>query len=67
MSIVLRPVQAVLAAQIAAAVVLDSTDRTARTAGRPDGSVRVGETTFAAVIQAMVARARRESAAAAGV
>ncbi len=67
MSIVLRPVRPILAAQIAAAVVLDSTDRTARTAGRPDGSVRVGETTFAAVIQAMVARARRESAAAAGV
>jgi uncharacterized protein YbjT (DUF2867 family) len=61
MAIALRPFKPVLADQIAAAVVLDTTDRTARTQGRALGAVRVGYTTFDAVIQAMVASAANGS------
>lgn len=67
MSIVLGPVKPILAEQIAAAVVLDTTDRAARTAGRPAGTIRVGGTTFAEVIRASVARAGQEQAVTAGV
>lgn len=56
MSVALRAFKPVLADQVAAAVVLDTTDRTARTAAPPSGTTRVGTTTFTAVIHAMVAR-----------
>lgn len=55
MAVALRPFKPVLADQIAAAVVLDTTDRTARIAGRAPGTVRMGATTFDAVIRGMVA------------
>jgi uncharacterized protein YbjT (DUF2867 family) len=66
MALAMRPVQPVLAAQIAAAVVLDTTDRTARPAGRDPAAFHVGATTFDQVIAAFVARsaARTEAPAA---
>jgi uncharacterized protein YbjT (DUF2867 family) len=57
MSLALRPVKPVLAEQIAAAVVLDTTNRRARTAGRDPATIHHGATTFAEVIRALVASA----------
>jgi uncharacterized protein YbjT (DUF2867 family) len=55
MAVALRPLRPVLADQAAAAVVLDTTDRTAR-AAIAGPTLRRGATTFDAVIRAMVAR-----------
>jgi uncharacterized protein YbjT (DUF2867 family) len=62
MAVTLRPLKPVLADQIAAAVVLDTTDRTAPVTGSSTDTVRVGATTFDAVIRAMVASDRNVTA-----
>lgn len=64
LSIVLRPLRPVLADQIAAAIVLDTIDRTARPGpGDTDASTRRGATTFDTVIRSMVAAGRGAEAA----
>lgn len=55
MAVGLRPFKPILAAQVAAAVVLDTTDRTARDAAPDPASVRRGSTTFETVIAGFVA------------
>ena len=54
MAILLRPVKPVLADQVAAAIVLDTTDRTASNAGDRGRNWLRASTTYAAVIDAMV-------------
>src|SRR4051794_18891875 len=54
MAVVLRPFKPILAAQVAAAVVLDTTDRTARDAAPEPASTRRGTTTFETVIAGFV-------------
>ncbi len=66
MAIALRPIRPVLADQVAAAIVLDTTDRRARVAGGDPATVRIAATTFEQVIAAMVARAHDTMPAAAG-
>lgn len=56
MALALRPVKPVIAAQIAAAVILDTTDRTARAAGRDPSTLHRGATSFQTVIAAFVAQ-----------
>jgi uncharacterized protein YbjT (DUF2867 family) len=63
MAIVLRPFKPILAAQVAAAVVLDTTDRTARDARLDPASSRRGTTTFETVIAGFVAASQSESGA----
>jgi uncharacterized protein YbjT (DUF2867 family) len=63
MAIVLRPFKPILAAQVAAAVVLDTTDRTVRDAGLDPASSRRGTTTFETVIAGFVAASQSESGA----
>lgn len=63
MSLALRPIKPVLAAQVAAAVILDTTDRTARLEGRDPATVRVGATSFAQLIAAFVARSAAQAKA----
>ena len=70
MALALRPVRPVLAAQVAAAVVLDSTDRRAHGSrsgadAGPAPAVRTGSTTFATVIAEFVARVASAAGAAA--
>jgi uncharacterized protein YbjT (DUF2867 family) len=55
MAVALRLFKPILAAQVAAAVVLDTTDRTARVAGRDPATVRRGATSFDTVIGRFVA------------
>ena len=55
MAIALRPIKPILAAQVAAAVVLDTIDRTAAGAGPDSATLRRGATTFETVIAATVA------------
>jgi uncharacterized protein YbjT (DUF2867 family) len=55
MAVALRPFKPILAAQVAAAVVLDTTDRTARDAGPDPAPTRRGTTTFETVIAGFVA------------
>ena len=57
MAVGLRPFKPALAAQVAAAVVLDTTDRTARATGRDPATIRRGTTTFDAVIARFLAAA----------
>ena len=66
MAIALRPFKPILAAQIAAAVVLDSTDRTARDGGPASLAIRRGATTFDTVIRAFVAESQSAAGAHAG-
>ena len=54
MAIALRPIKPVFAAQVAAAVILDTIDRTAATAAPDSATLRRGATTFDTVIAAMV-------------
>jgi uncharacterized protein YbjT (DUF2867 family) len=63
MAIVLRPFKPILAAQVAAAIVLDTIDRTARDAGLDPASSRRGTTTFETVIAGFVAASQSESGA----
>lgn len=58
MAIALRPIKPILAAQVAAAVVLDTTDRTARGVGGDPATIRRGTTTFETVIAGFVAASR---------
>jgi uncharacterized protein YbjT (DUF2867 family) len=58
MAIALRPIKPILAAQVAAAVVLDTTDRTARGASGDPAMIRRGTTTFETVIAGFVAASR---------
>lgn len=58
MAIALRPFKPILAAQVAAAVVLDTTDRTARDAAGSPAVIRRGATTFETVIHGFVAASR---------
>jgi uncharacterized protein YbjT (DUF2867 family) len=55
LALAMRPLKPVLADQIAAAIVLDTTDRTARVADGGGVSVVRGATTFDSVIRTMVA------------
>lgn len=64
LAIGLRPFRPVLADQVAAAIVLDTTDRTARTT-IPGSTVRRGTTTFDEVVRAMVAASQAATRAAA--
>lgn len=65
MGFALRPIKPILAAQVAAAVVLDTTDRTARGVGGDPAAIRRGATTFETVIAAFVAASRSATKAAA--
>jgi uncharacterized protein YbjT (DUF2867 family) len=58
MAIALRPIKPILAAQVAAAIILDTRDRTARVAGRDPATIRRGATTFETVISGFVAASR---------
>jgi NADH dehydrogenase len=62
MAVVLRPFKPILAAQVAAAVVLDTTDRTARDAASDPASVRRGTIMFETVITRFVAASHSEEA-----
>jgi uncharacterized protein YbjT (DUF2867 family) len=66
MALALRPIKPVLAAQVAAAIVLDTIDRRA-VSGRagPSSQVRVGSTTFETVIDRFIATSRAMEARAA--
>ena len=66
MAIALRPFKPILAAQIAAAVVLDTTDRTARDGGPDSLAIRRGATSFDSVIRGFVDGAQSAAAAHAG-
>jgi uncharacterized protein YbjT (DUF2867 family) len=55
MAVAMRLFKPILAAQVAAAVVLDTTDRTARVAGRDPATIRRGATSFDTVIARFVA------------
>lgn len=65
MAIALRPIKPILAAQIAAAVVLDTTDRTARGLGGDPATIRRGTTTFDTVITGFLAASSSATKAAA--
>ncbi len=65
MSIALRPFKPVIADQMAAAVVLDTTERRAAGLGT-DAAIRRGSTTFESVIRAFVARMQVAEEARAG-
>jgi hypothetical protein len=65
MAIALRPIKPILAAQIAAAVVLDTTDRTARGLGGDPATIRRGTTTFDTVITGFLATSSSATKAAA--
>jgi uncharacterized protein YbjT (DUF2867 family) len=65
MALALRPFKPMLAAQVAAAVVLATTDRTARVTGRDPATIRRGTTTFDTVIAGFVAASRSATEAAA--
>jgi uncharacterized protein YbjT (DUF2867 family) len=67
MALALRPIKPVLAAQVAAAIVLDTTDRRARVPGIDPAGLRIGATTFDQVIGAFVARAGALSEAPAAI
>ena len=55
MAVAMRPIKPILADQIAAAIVLDTTDRRARTVPAEPASIRRGSTTFESVIAGFVA------------
>jgi uncharacterized protein YbjT (DUF2867 family) len=57
MAVALRPFKPVLAAQVAAAVVLDTTDRRPHVTGRDPDTIRRASTTFDAVIARFLAAA----------
>jgi len=66
MAIALRPIKPILAAQIAAAVILDTIDRTAAGAGPDSATLHRGATTFETVIGAMVAASAARAEVGAG-
>jgi len=66
MAVALRPFKPILAAQVAAAVVLDTTDRTARDAAGSPAVIRHGATTFETVIRGFVAASRSAAGVPAG-
>jgi uncharacterized protein YbjT (DUF2867 family) len=66
MAIALRPVKPILAAQIAAAIILDTIDRTAAGVGPESAKLHRGATTFETVIGAMVARSAARAEVGAG-
>jgi uncharacterized protein YbjT (DUF2867 family) len=66
MALALRPIKPILAAQVAAAVVLDTIDRTAGGAGPESATLRRGATTFETVIAAMVAASAARTEVGAG-
>lgn len=65
MALALRPFKPLIAAQVAAAVVLDTTDRTARGVGGDPAAIRRGTTTFETVIARFVAASRSPTGVAA--
>jgi uncharacterized protein YbjT (DUF2867 family) len=66
MAIALRPIKPVFAAQVAAAVILDTIDRTAATAAPDSATFHRGATTFETVIAGFVARSRSAAEVRAG-
>jgi NADH dehydrogenase len=66
MAVALRPFKPILAAQVAAAAVLDTTDRTARDAVGGPATFHRGTTTFETVIHGFVAASRSATRAPAG-
>jgi uncharacterized protein YbjT (DUF2867 family) len=66
MAIALRPIKPILAAQIAAAVILDTIDRKAAAAGPESATLHRGATTFETVIAAMVAASAARAEVGAG-